>query len=224
MDAISWPAPADGAAKLREFEAVMRQYNRRLFRTARSILRNDADAEEAVQEAYLRAFTHLAEHAGTASLGTWLTRILINEALGRLRRQRTVESLDELAETAALEATMMDSPEHLEPEQSPEDLAAGTEMRRLIEQAIDKLPPTFRVVFMLRAVEQMSTDETAQVLGIPPETVRSRFHRGKQQLRSSLSRHFSSALPDAFAFDGERCDRVVAAVLARIQSIHRTKE
>lgn len=193
----------------------MRRYNRRLFRTARSILRHDAEAEDAVQEAYLRAFTHRDDYRGIASLGTWLTRIVINEALTRLRRRRTVESLDELVEAMMPETTMVE-PFPTTDEPNPEEIVARTETRRIVERAIDELPAAFRIVFVLRAVEQMSTEETAQALDIPAATVRSRFHRGRQRLRHSLSRHMSSVLPEVFAFDGERCDRIIAAVLARL--------
>ncbi len=218
MDRLS-PVPATSggsAARLGEFEAVMRRHNRRLYRTARAILRDGAEAEDVVQEAYLRAFSHLDEYAGAASLSTWLTRIVVNEALGRLRRTNSVESLEELAETARLESMMTDSFPARDAEDSPENRAAWAEMRRLVEQAIDELPAAFRVVFVLRAVEQMSTEETAESLGIPAETVRSRFHRGRGRLRQALSERVLSALPESFAFDGERCDRMVAAVLARL--------
>ncbi len=194
----------------------MRRHNQRLYRTARSILHHDADAEEAVQDAYLRAFTHQHDHLGRASLSTWLTRIVINEALGRLRRRRTVESLDELTEAATLEAMMGDSFPARRSEGGPEETVARAEMRSIIERAIDELPTAFRVVVVLRAVEQLSTEEAAQILGLPAATVRSRFHRGRQRLRHTLSRQVSSILPEIFAFDGKRCDRIIAAVLARL--------
>ncbi len=215
MDQLSPQPPTAAAAaeRLREFEAVMRSHNRRLYRTARGILGDDAEAEEAVQEAYLRAFVGLDAHLGAASLTTWLTRIVVNEALGRLRRRRPAASLDAMTATAVQE-TMMANRFPPRDAATPEDAAARAELRRGLERAIDALPPEFRTVFMMRAVEQMSTDETAEALGIPPETVRSRYHRGRGRLRRALTRQLAAALPDAFAFDGARCDRIVAAVLA----------
>jgi RNA polymerase sigma-70 factor (ECF subfamily) len=196
------------------FEHIMRRHNRLLFRTARSILKIDADAEDAVQEAYLRAWRGLSGFRADAKLSTWLVRIVINEALGRLRRRSAqIISLD-----AAMEPTEFRPDESIDerPDQRPEPAAMRAQLRRLMETRIDKLPADFRTVFMLRAVEEMSVAEAAAVLDVPEATVRTRFFRARAALRNGLSRDVDCALADAFSFDGERCDRIVARVLARI--------
>jgi RNA polymerase sigma-70 factor, ECF subfamily len=201
------------------FEAIMRRHNRLLFRTARAILQNEADAEEAVQEAYLKAFLHLDGFAGTARLSTWLVKITVNEALARLRRRmpgggpqdKTAAELtaEELARDCIMRPTTAET--------SPEAAAAQGEIRRLLEAAIDALPRAQRAVFVLRAVEEFSTEDTAACLGIPPETVKTRLHRARLALRRRLQHRMAAALTDTFPFAGARCDRVVAAVLSRIE-------
>lgn len=193
------------------FEAVMRRNNRRLFRLARSILGNDAEAEEAVQETYLRAYLALGDFAGQASLATWLSRIAINEALGRLRCRRQIAVAEPVEEGGA--------PLFHMPPRDPEQQACDGEMARILEQAIDRLPEAYRTVFVLRAVEQLSTGETAQSLGIPVETVKTRLHRARLALRKSLARQVSASLPDLYGFAGMRCDRIVAAVLRRLSPL-----
>jgi RNA polymerase sigma-70 factor, ECF subfamily len=196
----------------RAFEAIMRRHNRLLFRTARSILRSDAESEDAVQEAYVRAWRALANFRGDSKLSTWLVRIVINEAMGRLRRCG--------ATVIPLEATMDggDAPPEDsiagDDEQQPDRIAMRGEIRRLMEARIDTLPEAFRTVFMLRAVEELNVEEVATALGLPEVTVRTRYFRARGLLREGLSRDVDLALGDAFAFDGERCDRVVAGVLA----------
>lgn len=195
------------------FELIMRRHNRLLYRTAYAILGNEADAEETVQEAYLKAFVHLGGFAGQARLSTWLVKIAVNEALGRLRRRMPGSgpadlSADDLAEETMRERTSADA--------SPEAVAAQGEIRRLLEAAIDALPRAQRAVFMLRAVEEFSTEDTAACLGIPPETVKTRLHRARQALRRRLQHRVASALSDTFPFAGARCDRLVAAVLSRL--------
>lgn len=190
------------------FAALMRQNNRRLYRLARSIVRDESEAEDVVQETYVRALAHLDEFRGEASLTTWLARIAANEALGRLRRRRPTVDLAQAENVVALPgigATI-----------NPENAAARREVRRVIERAVDELPPNFRTVFMLRAVEQMSIDETASLLGIPAETVKTRFHRANRQLRQALSDEFASILDDTFPFAGARCDALMGRVLARL--------
>ncbi|MBO9678199.1 MAG: RNA polymerase sigma factor [Acidovorax sp.] len=195
------------------FEAIMRRHNRLLFRTARSILKSDSDAEDALQEAYLRAWRALDGFRADARLSTWLVRIVANEALGRLRRRE--------AQVIPLDAAMHSSePETLasltvDPDRQPEQVAMRTELRQLMEARIDLLPDAFRSVFMLRAVEEMNVEEVSQALGIPEATVRTRFFRARSLLREGLASDIDVALGDAFAFDGARCDRIVAAVLAR---------
>lgn len=196
------------------FEEVMRRHNQRLFRIARSILKDEGEAEEAVQDAYLRAFTHLDQCADGAHLGGWLARIVANEALMRLRRHGRVRLFAD-GEAAGEEA---DAVVPLWTAASdPEELLAGTELRRLVERAIDDLPDGFRAVFVMRAVEQMSVQETAACLGIPPDTVKTRLHRARALLQKALSDHLDRLAPTAFGFAGERCDRIVAGVLARLE-------
>jgi len=194
------------------FEAIMRRNNRLLFRTARSILKSDAEAEDALQEAYLRAWRALGSFRADAKLSTWLVRIVVNEALGRLRqRGAQVIPLD-----AAMNSTEPDTLASMtaDPDDQPERIAMRAELRHLMEARIDLLPDAFRSVFMLRAVEEMSVEEVAQALGLPEATVRTRFFRARGLLREGLASDIDVALGDAFAFDGARCDRIVAAVLA----------
>lgn len=196
------------------FEVIMRRHNRLLFRTARSILRSDAEAEDALQDAYLRAWRAMRSFRADARLSTWLVRIVINEALGRVRqRHGHVIPLD-----AAMNSTEPETQASLtaDPDWQPERIAMRAELRRLMEARIDLLPDAFRSVFMLRAVEEMTVEEVAQALGIPEATVRTRFFRARGLLREGLASEIDVALGDAFAFDGARCDRIVATVLARI--------
>jgi len=198
------------------FEQLMRRHNRLLFRTARSILKDDGEAEDAVQEAYLRAWRALPEFRTESKLSTWLVRIAANEALGRLRRTSS-----QVAQVIALEAAMS-SPEPDtqaaftdEPDRGPERLLARAQVRALLESRIDRLPEMYRTVFMLRAVEELSVEEAAQVLDMPEATVRTRFFRARALLREGLASEMDTALSEVFSFDGARCDRIVAKVLAR---------
>ena len=204
----------------RAFETLMRAHNRLLYRLARSILKDDAEAEDAVQEAYLQAFRSIAKFRGEARLSTWLTRIVANEAFGRLRKH---------ARRAAIVPLRLDDDETREAQadsegpvmmEQPDKAAFRNEMRHLLEARIDALPDAFRTVFMLRAVEDLSVEETAASLGIPESTVRTRFFRARSLLRESLARDVDRAYGDAFGFAGERCDRVVANVLARLAGEH----
>lgn len=195
------------------FELLMRRYNRPLYRTARSILRDDAEAEDTVQEAYLLAYRGIGNFRGDAKLSTWLTRIVVNEAIARSRkasRRAEIIRLDGDIEPSG-EQTMNDASSEL-----PEQAAMRAEARRLLEKNIDRLPDAFRTVFVLRALEEMSVEEAAASLGIPEATVRTRFFRARSLLREALSREIDIAHEEAFAFDGERCDRIVAAVLGRL--------
>lgn len=195
------------------FEAIMRRHNRLLFRTARSILGVDEEAEDALQEAYLKAWRALDGFRSEARLSTWLVRIVANEALGR-RRRRTAEVVPLDVAMAAADATAQaafaDDMNH-----RPERFAMRVQLRQLMEARIDLLPEAFRTVFVLRAVEELSVEEVAQALDIPEATVRSRFFRARSLLREGLASEVDVALADAFAFDGARCDRIVAAVIAR---------
>jgi RNA polymerase sigma-70 factor (ECF subfamily) len=194
------------------FRAIMLRHNRKLYRIARGIVRNDADAEEVVQEAYVRAFMHLQEFRGDSSLATWLSRITINEALGRLRRKRSRPEVQ--AEESRLEAQIIPFPQTANDD--PEKTMAQRQILQLVEQATDKLPENFRLVFIARVIEGMSVEETAEILGIPPETVKTRLHRARRLVREQLDRQIGPVLMDAFPFAGRRCERVTQAVLLRL--------
>lgn len=191
---------------LAEFEQLMRRHNRALYRTARSIVKDDAEAEDVLQEAYLLAFRNMGSFRGESSVTTWLTRIVINQAIARSRKK------GRMAEIIELDGELM-MDEHNE---RPEQALLRSEARRLIEQKIDGLPDAFRTVFVLRALEEMTVEEIAACLDIPAATVRTRYFRARGLLREALSRELDVALEDAFAFDGARCDRIVANVLARL--------
>lgn len=195
------------------FELLMRRHNRLLFRTARSILKDDTEAEDAVQDGYLRAWRALSEFRGQSALSTWLVKIVANEALGRLRRTG--------AQVIPLEAAMSSSEPEIQtaltemPERGPEHAATRAQVRGLLESHIDRLPEAYRTVFMLRAVEEMSVEEVAQALDIPEATVRTRFFRARSLMREGLAVEIDTTLGEVFSFDGARCDRIVASVLAR---------
>ena len=194
--------------------AITNRYNRRLFRIARSILRNDGEAEDVVQETYVRAFTGLDLFRGNARFGTWITRIAMNEALGRLRRRRptvdweTYGANRNQAEIIHFPASAVNN--------DPEKVMAQSEVRAVLEQAIDELPDAFRAVFVARIVEGMSVDETADLFGLQPETVKTRLHRARRLLREELDKQLGPALTSSFPFDGQRCDRMTESVVRRI--------
>lgn len=193
--------------------AVMQQNNHALWRIARGILKNETEAEDAVQDAYVSAFTHLDTFRGDSTLYTWLARITINEALRRLRRRRPTTDLNGLIETIPVDHAHATTPFA---SGDPEHAAARREIRRLIEQAIDALNPSFRVVFVMRVIEQMSIHETSARLGIPAETVKTRLHRAKQHLRKTLGTQFADVFEGIFPFAGARCEGLQRAVLARL--------
>lgn len=201
------------AGRSSAFAALMRRNNQRLYRLARGILKDESEAEEAVQEGYVRAFTHLDGFKGEASLATWLGRIVMNEALGRLRRRRPTVDIDDIAESLSASDDSIAAP-LLEP--TPEQAMARREIRSAIEKAVDELPPVFRTVFILRAIEQLSVEETATLLGIPGETVKTRLHRANKLLRQALSVQFGAIFDGTFPFLGARCDRLIATVLYRL--------
>jgi RNA polymerase sigma-70 factor, ECF subfamily len=208
-------ASGDDAA----FEALMRRHNRPLFRVARAILKNNADAEDALQEAYLAAYRHISDFRADAKLSTWLTRIVVNQALARLRsrqRSRTVVPFSDLSTTRRIRSERERS---AEPGASPEQSATRADIRRLLEQKIDELPVAFRAVFVLREVEDLSISEIAACLSIPEATVRSRMFRARATLRQSIALELDMGTDDVFNFGGERCDRIVAAVLARNRAL-----
>jgi RNA polymerase sigma-70 factor, ECF subfamily len=198
------------------FRAIMARNNRRLFRVARSIMQDDSEAEDVVQEGYVRVFAGLAEFRGESSLATWLTRVILNEALGRVRRKRPTVELDILDAPGSSESARVILFPSGSGDGDPERAAARQEISRLIRRVVDDLPEPFRVVFMMRAVEEMSIEETALCLGLRPETVKTRLHRARRLLRDALDSRFASALADSFPFEGQRCARVADAVLARL--------
>jgi RNA polymerase sigma-70 factor, ECF subfamily len=222
------PASLDDDALLRRiragdrdsFSLLMRRYNRRLYRVARSVLRDDAEAEDALQDAYLQAYRALPTFRGESALGTWLTRIVVNAALMRQRKTGRLAEVIELgadydAEAATGPHAAADSPGDVE---QPDLAAFRGQTRRLIETGIDKLPAAFRTVFVLRAVEELTVEETAATLGIPEATVRTRYFRARAMLREALAREIDFAIEDAFGFDGARCDRIVDTVRRRLDA------
>ncbi|MEH2592686.1 RNA polymerase sigma-70 factor (ECF subfamily) [Bradyrhizobium sp. AZCC 1721] len=192
--------------------AIMQANNRRLYRLARGILRNDGEAEDVVQEAYVRAFTHLENFRGDSSLSTWLSRITMNEALGRLRRQRPTVELDSLPQ-GALEAQIIQFPLATD---DPEKSMAQREIQHVVEHAIDELPEAFRLVFITRVIEGMNVEETAEILGLKPETVKTRLHRARTMLRDIVENKIGPVVMEAFPFAGRRCERLTEAVLKRL--------
>jgi RNA polymerase sigma-70 factor (ECF subfamily) len=203
----------------RAFELVMRRNNRLLYRTARAILRDDVEAEDCVQEAYLQGFRSIAAFRGESKLSTWLTRIVVNQALGTMRKRKKQDSDVSLDKVLDLDGHVRGASASVGQPEQPEASALREELRRLLECKIDQLPAAFRTVFMLRAVEEMSARETAECLGIPEATVRTRFFRARSLLRESLEKDVDVALEGAFAFDGARCDRIVQAVLDRLRRL-----
>ncbi len=193
---------------------IMQANNRRLYRLARGILRNDAEAEDVVQETYVRAFTHLDGFRGDSSLATWLARIAMNEALGRLRRQRASVDLDTLA-PGVLEAQIIQFPLSA-PSEDPEKSMAQREIQAVVEHAIDELPEAFRLVFITRVIEGMNVEETAEILSLKPETVKSRLHRARNMLRDIVEKKIGPVVMEAFPFAGKRCERLTNAVLKRL--------
>jgi RNA polymerase sigma-70 factor (ECF subfamily) len=193
---------------------IMQSNNRRLYRLARGILRNDSEAEDVVQETYVRAFTHLDSFRGDSSLATWLARIAMNEALGRLRRQRPGVEWTSLP-PGVLEAQIIQFPLSSPPE-DPEKSMAQREIQHVVEHAIDDLPEAFRIVFITRVIEGMNVEETAEILGLKPETVKTRLHRARTMLRDNVEKKIGPVVMDAFPFAGKRCERLTEAVLNRL--------
>jgi len=188
-----------GQAQL--YEILIRRHNRRLYRAIRAVLRNDAEVDDVMQDAYVNAFTHLSQFRGGARFSTWLTRIAVYEAFARLRKaKRFTQTSGEEEEMEAVQPT-------------PEDAASGRELRHVLERAIDALPENFRTVFVLRAVEEMSTSETAEVLDLPDDTVKTRLHRARSMLQKSL---LERAEGEVYEFHLSRCDRVVDVVFQRL--------
>ena len=204
-----------GAGDRIAFELLMRKHNRRLYRLARATLGNDAEAEDALQEAYLLAYKRIDQFRGDAALLTWLSRLLLNECFGRLRKEARRQNVIPMVNTNTLAEADIDVMTANESD-PPDKAAARAEMRALIERKLDELPEVFRTVFVLRSVEELSIEETAQCLDISEATVRSRHFRARSLLRESLARSIDLAERDVFEFGGAHCNRVVANVLARL--------
>ncbi len=215
LDLVAAVLSGDASA----FESIMRRHNRLMFRTARGIVNDDNDAQDVVQEAYLRAFAAMRSYRGEAALSTWLARIAINEALSLQRKKgrlaphesQVPSDTQHLAEEATMAELSSDTP-------SPENQAAQAQLRVLLQRAIDQLPPLYRSVFMLRAVQEMSVEETASALQVSPDVVKTRYLRARSMLRNQLHADVGPEATQLYAFSGERCDAVVASVLAELHA------
>jgi RNA polymerase sigma-70 factor (ECF subfamily) len=199
------------AGDLDLFEVLMRRYNQRLYRVARAVLRDEGESEDVVQDAWVRAFTHLDQFAGRARFSTWLTRIALYEAWGRARRRSRFESIDADSNEKSVTETSRD--------RNPEENASNSEIASILEGAIESLPESYRTVFVLREVESLSTLETAECLDLTAQAVKTRLHRARSLLRRGLAERVGPTAAGAYAFAGARCDRIVESVLARIRAI-----
>ncbi|PZV33393.1 RNA polymerase sigma factor [Mesorhizobium kowhaii] len=191
------------------FRTIIKTYNQRLYRIARGVVRNDSEAEDIVQEAYVRAFAHLDAFRGDSSLATWLSRIVINEALGRLRKRRRTVSMPENPQAEIIRFP-------LNPSDDPERTMAQRQILQLVERATDRLPDVYRTVFVARVIEGLSIEETADLLGVRPQTVKTRLHRARALVRKALDDQIGPVLLDAFPFAGRRCERLTSAVMRRL--------
>jgi RNA polymerase sigma-70 factor, ECF subfamily len=191
------------------FEVLMRRYNERVYRVARAIVRDDEEAEDVMQQAYVNAYAHLRQFNGKARFSTWLTKIAINESLARVRRRGKYELYDD--ESSNVEPFMVQ-----DSYRDPERQVFTSELRALLEWAIDGLPNGAREVFVLREVEGLSTAETASVLDVSDDVVKTRLSRARSALRRVLEERIGTAAPDAFRFYRPRCDRVVERVMGVI--------
>jgi len=193
------------------FEILMRRHNQRIYRAARAVIKDEADTEDVMQQAYINAFTHLSQFQDRSQFSTWLTGITVHEALARRRKRKPEETPEDVMETLT------------SPQPDPERQAYAAELRRVLEAAVDSLPETYRLVFMLRDIEGLSTSETAAGLELGDEAVKTRLHRARAMVRSAITERIGASTAEAFAFQAPRCDRVVAAVMAEIvQRVHVT--
>ncbi len=214
QDVIARARRGDEAA----VRTIVRQNNRRLFRVARSILKDDWEAEDAVQEAYVRGFSRLSEFEGRSSLSTWLTRIVVNEALGRLRKRRPS------ADFADVERGVVDNGQLVPfplaaPQLDPERAMAQSQLNNILEKAIDALPEVYRVVWVARVIEERSVEETAALFDLEPATVKTRLHRARALLRRELEGSVGPMLTDTYQFGGARCERMADRVIARLNEL-----
>ncbi|HEY4368839.1 MAG TPA: RNA polymerase sigma factor [Steroidobacteraceae bacterium] len=216
------PLPDDDSSLVRRivaqdrqaFELMMRRYNRRLYRLARAALRSTTEAEDALQDAYLLAYRSMHQFRGDASLCTWLSRLVLNECLGRLRRDTRRQKVIPIVSSNSEIETVADPEADL-----PDRILGRAQVRTLLERKLDELPQDFRIVFVLRSVEELSVEDAAQTLGIPEATVRSRHFRAKSLLREALAREIDHAERDVFEFGGVHCDRIIARVMARLDDL-----
>lgn len=193
------------------FEVIMRRYNQRLYRISQSILQNDGEAEDVMQDAYVRAYEHLSQFAGKAAFSTWLTRIALHEALARKKRRGRTEELDALQDAKGDSMPILKSSTP-----GPEQETAQSEVRHLLEDAIHALPESYRIVVVLRDMEEMDVADTAETLGVSEAVVKTRLHRAHAMLRRELHSRARGRITDLYAFHARRCDRVVNAVFTRI--------
>ncbi|MCQ8870912.1 RNA polymerase sigma factor [Mesorhizobium sp. LMG17149] len=191
------------------FRTIIKTHNQRLYRIARGVVRNDSEAEDIVQEAYVKAFAHLDAFRGDSSLATWLSRIVINEALGRLRKRRRTVTMPENPQAEIIRFP-------LNPSDDPERTMAQRQILQLVEQATDSLPDVYRTVFVARVIEGLSIEETADLLGVRAQTVKTRLHRARALVRKALDDQIGPVLLDAFPFAGRRCERLTSAVMRRL--------
>ncbi|TIQ92312.1 MAG: RNA polymerase sigma factor [Mesorhizobium sp.] len=203
MQLVGRALARDGGA----FSTIVKMHNQRLYRIARSVVRNDSEAEDVVQEAYVRAFAHLGDFRGESSLATWLSRIVINEALGRLRKTRRTVAMPQRLQAEIIKFPLSDDPERT---------MAQRQILELVERATDRLPDVYRTVFVARVIEGLSIEETAELLDVRPETVKTRLHRARVLVRKALADQIGPVLLDAFPFAGRRCERLTAAVMQRL--------
>lgn len=195
--------------------AIIRANNQRLYRLVRGLLHDDGEAEDVVQEAYVRAFSSLDGFRGESSLSTWLSRIALNEALGRRRGKGAASLRRTVTVDAATGGRVIPFP-LVDPSADPEKVMAQREIQHVVERAVDALPSAFRVVFMARVIEGLTVEETAELLGLKPETVKTRLHRARATLRAHVEKEIGPVLMDAFPFAGQRCERLTAAVIQRL--------
>lgn len=191
------------------FRAIIKTHNQRLYRIARGVVRNDSEAEDIVQEAYVSAFANLGAFRGESSLATWLSRIVINEALGRLRKKRRTVPMPDNPQAEIIRFP-------LNPSDDPERTMAQRQILNLVEQATDSLPDVYRTVFVARVIEGLSIEETADLLGVRPQTVKTRLHRARALVRKALDDQIGPVLLDAFPFAGRRCEKLTSAVMRRL--------
>lgn len=197
---------------------LIRRHNQRLFRVARAIVRNDTEAEDVVQQSYVNAFSHLAGFRGESRFSTWLTRIAVNEASGRLRSRRPTTGLESLDTVSASASAKIIAFPYVKSDPDPESEMSRSEIRDLLEQTVDTLPPAFRAVFVLRDVEELSIEETAEQLSLKPETVKTRLHRARKLMREAIAERLEGSFATLFPFDGQRCVHMADRVIGQLRA------